>query len=90
MILLRRRKIENNLDEALARQLRPWPSFRKVESGDYANYCPHCGARQDENLLHAEPEAPFFDIPRAAAGVIKLTPAEGTVRLGGDEHFTVE
>jgi len=78
------------MDEELTRQLRPWASFRMTEAGEYANYCSRCGAVQDELLLHSEPEAPFFDIPHSGTGVITLTPLVGTVRLGGDEHFTVE
>lgn len=37
-----------------------------------------------------EPGEPFFDIPRAPSGAIRLTPLPGTIRLSGDEHFTVE
>ena len=73
------------MDEDLARQLRPWPTFR-----DYANHCRHCGAPQDDLHLHSEPDSPFFDIPHAAPGSIALTPLVGTVRLSGDEHFAVE
>ena len=39
--------------------------------------------------LHSEPDEPFFDIPRAAPGIIKVTPLAGTIRLSGDEHFEV-
>ena len=78
------------MDEGLTQQLRPWPAFRKADSGEYANHCPHCGAPQGDLFLHSEPDSPFFDIPRAAPGAIKLTPLEGAVQLGGDEHFTVE
>ena len=83
------------LDAELARQLGPWPTFRKSaaakhEEGVFANHCSHCGALQDDMHLHSEPGAPFFDIPRAAAGVVRLTPLVGTVRLSGDEHFVVE
>ena len=45
---------------------------------------------QDDLYLHSEPDHPFFDIPHAPAGVIKLTPLSGTIRLGGGEHFSME
>ena len=83
------------MDEALAGQLRRWPTYRRIddpETGacDFANHCPHCGAHQDEDDLHTEPEAPFFNIPAAEPGSITVTPLAGTVRLSGDEHFEVE
>ena len=45
---------------------------------------------QDDLYLHSEPDHPFFDIPHAPAGLIKLTPLSGTIRLGGGEHFSIE
>jgi Domain of unknown function (DUF5710) len=81
------------IDEELARQLRPWPNFRKAgDPGDevFANHCPHCGACYDDMYLHTEPDEPFFDVPHAPPGSIRLTPLAGTVRLNGDEHFQVE
>jgi Domain of unknown function (DUF5710) len=83
------------MDEALTRQLRLWPTFRRTtrrngEAGDFANHCPHCGAPQEDLYLHSEPDSPFFDIPHAASGSIKLTPLAGTIHLSGDEHFTVD
>lgn len=82
------------MDESLARQLRPWASFQEVRDPDgevscFANHCPRCGAPQDDLYLHSEPDDPFFNIPRAAPGSIKLTPLAGSVRLSGDEHFEV-
>lgn len=82
------------VDEALARQLAPWPHFRPVAESShgarrFANHCPSCGAEQDDRELHSEPGDPFFDIPRAAPGSIRLTPLSGQVRLSGDEHFTL-
>jgi hypothetical protein len=50
----------------------------------------HCGPPQDDLYLHSEPDQPFFDIPHAAPGSIKLTPLTGTIQLNGNEHFTVE
>jgi hypothetical protein len=84
------------VDRALAAQLARWPTYREVageseseEARFFANHCPHCGAMQEEMYLHSEPEQAFFDIPRAAAGSIKLTPVEGAVRFSGDESFAV-
>ena len=83
------------MDEDLTRQLKPWPSFRRIqtrkgEPGSFANHCPHCGAIQDDLDLHSEPDSPFFDIPHAPPASIELTPLTGTVRLAGDEHFMIE
>jgi hypothetical protein len=83
------------MDEDLIRQLLPWPTFRRVsgaegESGDFANHCSHCGTPQEDMFLHSEPDTPFFDIPRAPPGSIKLTPIAGTIQLSGGEHFAVE
>ena len=78
------------MDAELSRQLQPWPTFRKAEEGTFANHCPHCGTIQQDLYLHDEPDDPFFDIPHAPAGSIKLTPLTGTIRLGGSEHFSIE
>jgi hypothetical protein len=78
------------MDGALARQLEPWPFFRPGDQGScFANHCPHCGALQDDLDLHSEPDQPFFSIPRAPPGSIKLTPLVGRVQLSGDESFEV-
>jgi hypothetical protein len=83
------------MDEDLTRQLLPWPTFRQVigadgESGGFANHCSRCSTPQDDMFLHDEPDTPFFDIPRAPPGSIKLTPLAGTIQLSGDEHFALE
>jgi len=83
------------MDDALANQLQRWPTFRRTlnpggEPGNFANHCPNCGTPQDELYLHAEPGDAFFDIPHAPPGSIKLTPLTGTIRLNGNEHFTVD
>jgi len=83
------------MDESLARQLQPWPTYRRAQFpdgslGDFTNHCSHCGAPQDDMYLHSEPNTPFFDIPHAPPGSIAMTPLLGTIRLSGDEHFTVE
>jgi hypothetical protein len=79
-------------DEELARRLRAWPNFRKAgepEDELFANHSSHCGAVQDDRYLHTEPDGPFFDVPSAPPGSIRLTSLAGTVRLSGDEHFQV-
>ncbi len=84
------------MTEDLIRQLLPWPNFRRVggsgtePGGDFANHCPHCGTPQDDMYLHSEPDEPFFDIPNAPPGSIKLTVLAGEIRLSGDEHFTLD
>jgi hypothetical protein len=83
------------MDDALARQLAPWPTFRRARSrqgeiGNFANHCPHCNAVQQDLYLHSEPDHPFFHIPHAPPDSIKLIPLAGTIRLDGSEHFTIE
>jgi hypothetical protein len=82
------------MDEALARQLSPWPDFRQVDHPDsqavyFANHCRRCGALQEDLYLHSEPDEPFFNIPRATPGSIKLTPLVGRIQLSGNEHFEI-
>jgi hypothetical protein len=78
------------LDDALMRQLEPWPTFRPTrEAGYFANHCPHCGALQDDMYLHTEPDQPFFNIPRAAPDSIKLTSLRGRIQLSGNESYEV-
>jgi hypothetical protein len=82
------------MDDALARQLQPWPTFRWVDSEDedggyFVNHCPLCGAPQEDMYLHSEPDEPFFNIPGAAPDSIKLTPLTGSIELSGNEHFEV-
>jgi hypothetical protein len=82
------------VDAALAAQLAPWPTFRESYSeidqwSCFANHCPRCGATQQDLYLHSEPEDPFFSIPRAAPGAVRLVPLTGRVRLSGDESFEV-
>lgn len=83
------------VDEPLAKQLSSWPAFRPIEDPGpdgtrLANHCPHCGTEQDDRDLHSEPGAPFFDIPNAVPGTIRLTPLAGEIRLSGDEHYMIE
>ncbi len=78
------------MDDALVRQLEAWPFFKYVEEeGLFSNHCPHCGARQEDMYLHSEPDQPFFSIPRAPAGSIRLTPLVGRIQLSGDESFEI-
>jgi hypothetical protein len=81
------------MDDELARQLQPWPNFRKSgKPGDevFANHCPHCSSPQDDLYLHTEPGDPFWDVQNAPRDSIRLIPLSGTVRLCGDEHFQVD
>ena len=82
------------VDGALAAQLTAWPAFRKVsdhtdDESYFANHCPRCGALQEDLYLHSEPDQPFFCIPRAEPGAVRLTRLEGRVKLSGDESFEV-
>jgi Domain of unknown function (DUF5710) len=82
------------MDDALAAQLERWRSFRKEtgvgsEDGCFANHCPHCGAMQEDFLLHAEPGDVFFCIPLAEPGSIEFTPLSGRIQLSGDCGFGV-
>jgi hypothetical protein len=80
------------MDGALAAQLAAWPAFREVSDHDesyFANHCPRCGALQEDLYLHSEPDQPFFCIPRAEPGAVRLTPLQGRVKLSGDESFEV-
>ena len=82
------------IDGALAAQLAAWPAFREVsdhidDESYFANHCPRCGALQEDLYLHSEPDQPFFCVPRAEPGAVRLTPLEGRVKLSGDESFEV-
>jgi len=81
------------MDAALAQQLVPWPDFRKGIGADseegFANHCPHCGAVQDDYLLHAEPGDVFFGLALERPGPVEFTPLKGRVQLSGDYGFEV-
>jgi hypothetical protein len=82
------------MDGALAAQLQRWPHFRKAIDGDsedgcFANHCPHCGALQEDYLLHDEPGDVFFGMSNAAPGSVELTPLTGRIQLSGDCSFEV-
>jgi hypothetical protein len=82
------------MDNALAAQLERWRFFRNgigagSEEGCFANHCPHCGAMQEDYLLHAESGDVFFGISRAEPGSIEFTPLAGRIQLSGDCSFGV-
>jgi hypothetical protein len=76
------------LDDALTAQLEVWPYFKSIDlgcaAGDYANHCPHCGAPQEDYLLHDEPGDVFFGLSEASRETIEFTPLSGQVQLSGD------
>ncbi len=82
------------MDGALGKLLQPWPYFRKgteedSEEGIFANHCPHCGAIQEDYLLHSEPGDVFFGIGRGRSGAVEFTPLEGRIEMSGDYGFEV-
>jgi hypothetical protein len=60
-----------------------------TEDGYFANHCPHCGALQEDYLLHAEPGDVFFGLSRAESWSIEFTPLVGRIQLSGDSSFAV-
>jgi hypothetical protein len=95
---MRRFTVSNiwEMDVALAAQLGRWRFFRRgtgagapSEDGGFANYCPHCGAMQEEYLLHDEPGDVFFCIPEAEEGLVEFTRLSGRVRVSGDCGFGI-
>jgi hypothetical protein len=81
------------MDQELSVQLEPWPFFRMVsgnelESGCYANHCPHCRAVQAEYLLHDEPGDVFFGFLQEQKSM-QFTRLVGKVRMSGDYEFGV-
>jgi len=82
------------MDDALAKMLQRWPNFRREigegsEEGNFANHCPHCGAMQEDYILHSEPGDVFFNIATGRPGPVEFTPLEGPIRLSGDYGFEV-
>jgi hypothetical protein len=82
------------IDGVLAKLIQRWPCFRKAigedsEEGNFANHCPHCGAMQEDYLLHSEPGDVFFGLAMGTPGGVEFTPLEGRVYLSGDYGFRV-
>ena len=82
------------MDCTLGKLLQRWPYFRKgagegSEDGSFANHCPHCGAMQEDYLLHSEPSDVFFSIAMSPPGAIEFTPLQGRIQLSGDYGFEV-
>lgn len=68
---------EDEMPEALALALvRAYPNYRPLYSqtaGEttWANACSSCGALQGAFFLHAEPDGPFFGMPRDFRGELR-------------------
>jgi len=82
------------MDEGLAEAMRRWSCYRKEgdgesEGGNFANHCPHCGAVQEDYLLHSEPGDVFFGLEMGEPGGVEFTGVEGRVGLSGDYGFRV-
>jgi hypothetical protein len=82
------------MDGVLAKLMQRWPCYRKgvgddAEEGNFANHCPHCGAMQEDYLLHSEPGDVFFGLAMGTAGAVEFTALEGRVCLSGDYGFGV-
>lgn len=80
------------MDEGLAKQLKPWPSYRPgvgedAESRLFANHCAHCGAMQEDYRLHSEPGDVFFGLAIGAPGVVEFTAVQGRACFSGDYGF---
>lgn len=80
------------MDGVLARLIARWHHYRPgvgedAEEGVFANYCPHCGAMQEDYLLHSEPGDVFFGLAMDAPGAVEFTALEGRVCLSGDYGF---
>jgi hypothetical protein len=82
------------IDRVLAKLIQRWPCFRKgvgedSDEGNFANHCPHCGAMQEDYLLHSEPGDVFFGLAMGTPGGVEFTALEGRVYLSGDYGFRV-
>jgi Domain of unknown function (DUF5710) len=80
------------MDGALAAQIAPWRFYGRgpgstPEEGCFTNHCPHCGAAQEDYLLHAEPGDVFFGLSRREPGPVEFTPLEGRIEVSGDYGF---
>jgi hypothetical protein len=82
------------MDDALTRQLEPWPTFRREgdpasQDSAFVSHCPQCGAPQDDLFLSSEPDQPVFNVARAAPGTISIKPLLGQIQFSGDESFEI-
>jgi Domain of unknown function (DUF5710) len=82
------------MDGVLATLIERWPRYRQrvdedAEEGVFANHCAHCGAMQEDYLLHAEPGDVFFGLAMDAPGAVEFTALEGRVCMSGDYGFGV-
>ena len=82
------------MDSALAAQIARWRFYARglgssAEEDCFTNHCPHCGAAQEDYLLHAEPGDVFFGLSRADPGPVEFTQLEGRVEVSGDYSFEV-
>jgi hypothetical protein len=80
------------MDGVLAKLIERWPHYRQgvgedAEEGVFANHCPHCGAMQEDYLLHSEPGDVFFALAMDTPGAVEFTALEGRVCLSGDYGF---
>ena len=80
------------MDVILAGLMQRWPCYRKgagedAGEGNFANHCPHCGAMQEDYLLHSEPGNVFFGLAMGTPGGVEFTALEGRVGMSGDYGF---
>jgi hypothetical protein len=80
------------MDGVLAKLMQRWHHYRKgagedSEEGNFTNHCPHCGAMQEDYLLHSEPGDVFFGLAMGTAGGVEFTALEGRVGMSGDYGF---
>lgn len=82
------------MDGELTTLIERWPRYRQgvgedAEEGVFANHCAHCGAMQEDYLLHAEPGDVFFGLAMDAPGAVEFTALVGRVCMSGDYGFGV-
>jgi len=80
------------VDDALKDQLQTWPHFRMGYSEElgrdcFANYCPHCSARQERFALHCEPGGAFSRIRDGGSNSLHFTPLTGMIQMDGTEQI---
>src|ERR1700722_1903345 len=86
------------MDGVLANLIERWPHYRKgvieeteaggdAEEGNFANHCPHCGAMQEDYLLHSEPGDVFFGFAMGTPGAVEVTALQSRICLSGDYGF---